>query len=83
MTRVLGLSDGLFAIVLTLLVLDLQPEGARAGPSLSYDDLVALWPRLFAFFLTFLVGGSFWVDHHEDMEQLVDRDRSLLWLNLM
>jgi uncharacterized membrane protein len=77
------LSDALFAIVLTLLVLDLQPEGTRAGPALSYDDLVALWPRLFAFFLTFLVGGSFWVDHHEDMEALVGRDRSLLWLNLM
>jgi uncharacterized membrane protein len=83
LTRVIALSDALFAIVLTLLVLDLQPEGARAGATLTYDDLVALWPRLFAFFLTFLVGGSFWVDHHTDLEELVDRDRSLLWLNLM
>ncbi len=63
-------------------MLDLKPEEAVPG-ALGYDDLVALWPRLFAFFLTFLVGGSFWVDHHEDMETIVERNRSLLWLNLM
>jgi uncharacterized membrane protein len=82
LTRVIGLSDAIFAVVLTLLVLDLKPEEAVPG-SLSYGDLVALWPRLFAFFLTFLVGGSFWVDHHQDMETVVNRDRALLWLNLM
>jgi uncharacterized membrane protein len=82
LTRVLSLSDGLFAIVLTLLVLDLKPDESVPG-SLSYADLVALWPRLFAFFLTFLVGGSFWLEHHTDMDAIVNYDRSLLWLDLM
>jgi uncharacterized membrane protein len=80
-TRMMALSDGLFAIVLTLLVLDLKP-----GPNISghpYDALVQLWPRLFAFFLTFLVGGSFWVSHHAALDSLRGRDRTCLWLNLM
>jgi len=80
-TRLLALSDGLFAIVLTLLVLDLHPS----DPSelLSYPQLVALWPRLFGFFLTFFVGGSFWVAHHKDFERIRGYDETLLWLNLM
>ncbi len=80
-TRLLALSDGLFAIVLTLLVLDLRPPDA--GGPLTYADLVALWPRLFGFVLTFLVGGSYWVAHHADFDCIVGHDRSLLWLNLM
>ena len=80
-TRVMALSDGLFAIVLTLLVLDLKPEPTASGQ--AYDALVELWPRLFAFFLTFLVGGSFWVAHHADLETLRGHDRTCLWLNLM
>lgn len=77
-----ALSDGLFAIVLTLLVLDLKPDQADAR-GLTYVALVQLWPRLFAFFLTFLVGGSFWVSHHADLDTLVRFDRTFLWLNLM
>jgi uncharacterized membrane protein len=78
----MALSDGLFAIVLTLLVLDLKPEQAGGGP-LTYVSLVELWPRLFAFFLTFMVGGSYWVSHHADMDTIVRYDRPFLWLNLM
>jgi uncharacterized membrane protein len=80
-TRMMALSDGLFAIVLTLLVLDLKPGPTVSGQ--AYDALVDLWPRLFAFFLTFLVGGSFWVSHHSDLDTLRGRDRTCLWLNLM
>ncbi|HEY1295522.1 MAG TPA: TMEM175 family protein [Chloroflexota bacterium] len=80
-TRIMALSDGLFAIVLTLLVLDLKPAPTASGH--AYDALVELWPRLFAFFLTFLVGGSFWVSHHSDLETLRGYDRTCMWLNLM
>ncbi len=80
-TRLLALSDGLFAIVLTLLVLDLRPP--ETGAPLTYADLVALWPKLFSFVLTFLVGGSYWTAHHADFDCIAGHDRSLLWLNLM
>jgi uncharacterized membrane protein len=79
--RLLALSDGLFAIVLTLLVLDLRPPDT--GAPLTYADLVSLWPKLFSFLLTFLVGGSYWMAHHADFDCIVGHDRSLLWLNLM
>ena len=78
----MALSDGLFAIVLTLLVLDLKPQTAE-GVNLTYADLVQLWPRLFAFFLTFLVGGSYWIAHHTDLTAIESYDRAWLWLNLM
>jgi uncharacterized membrane protein len=80
LSRLMALSDGLFAIVLTLLVLELKPDTAGG---LTYEALVDLWPRLFAFFLTFLVGGSFWITHHADLADLVRYNQSLLWLNLM
>jgi uncharacterized membrane protein len=80
-TRLLALSDGLFAIVLTLLVLDLRPSDSSA--LFAYPQLVALWPKLFGFFLTFYVGGSFWVAHHTDFDRIAGYDQRLLWLNLM
>ncbi|MBV9355254.1 MAG: DUF1211 domain-containing protein [Chloroflexi bacterium] len=80
-TRLLALSDGLFAIVLTLLVLDLHSP--VTGGALTYADLVTLWPKLFSFVLTFLVGGSYWAAHHADFDSIVGHDQSLLWLNLM
>ena len=78
-TRLLALSDGLFAIVLTLLVLDLH----QSDTTLTYEELVQLWPRLFGFFLTFFVGGSYWVAHHKDFEYIDGHNETLLWLNLM
>lgn len=80
-TRLLALSDGLFAIVLTLLVLDLHQSDT--GVPLTYAQLVALWPRLFGFFLTFFVGGAYWVAHHKDFERIAGYDERLLWLNLV
>ena len=82
--RVGGLSDALFAIVLTLLVLELKlPEstGAMSDGDL-YRYLVALWPKLLSFLLTFLVTGVYWVAHHWDFAHIARYDRRLLWLNL-
>jgi uncharacterized membrane protein len=67
--------------VLTLLVLDLRPP--ETGAPLTYANLVSLWPKLFSFVLTFLVGGSYWTAHHADFDCIIGLDRSLLWLNLM
>ena len=80
-SRPLNLSDGLFAIVLTLLVLDLRVP-ADPGSGLL-PALVDLWPRLFSFLLTFLVTGHYWLAHHWDFEHIVGYDRGLLRLNLM
>jgi uncharacterized membrane protein len=80
-SRALSLSDGLFAIVLTLLVLDVRLPDAAGGDLLP--ALADLWPRLLSYLITFLVAGQYWMAHHWDFEHIVRYDRHLLWLNLM
>lgn len=82
--RIGGLSDALFAIVLTLLVLELRlPEGGLGDASTFVASLVELWPRLFGYVLTFLVTGVYWVAHHRMFTHIERYDRNLLWHNLM
>lgn len=84
-TRMDALSDGLFAIVLTLLVLQFQvPE---VSPDRATTELpVALTdqqPLLLSYLLSFLVVGLYWIVHHNLFRHIVRHDRVLLWLNLL
>ena len=82
--RLLALSDGLFATVLTLLVLDLRLPEAFSGQGLSPSDFLrSIGPHLFAYLLTFFVAGTYWLAHHRDFDVIVDYDRSLLGYNLL
>ena len=89
MTRLLGgrdtdrmdaLSDGLFAIVLTLLIL--QFEVPTVAPEELPAALADQGPLLFSYLLSFLVVGLYWIVHHNLFQQIVRHDRLLLWLNL-
>ncbi len=85
LSRLIALSDGVFAIVLTLLVLDLRlPDAAASTSDASLlRQLVAIYPRMFSYVLTFLVAGQYWVAHHSDFARIAGNDRRLLWMNLM
>jgi uncharacterized membrane protein len=82
--RLEAFSDGVFAIAITLLVLDL------AVPSLTESERDGLWaalgrewPSYFAYLVSFLVIGIIWINHHT-MLTLVERvDRPILFANLM
>jgi uncharacterized membrane protein len=78
--RVQAFSDGVFAVAITLLVLDLVPPAANTG------DLVAAladrWPDFAAFALSFLTIGIIWVNHHVVFDAVRRVDRPLLFLNL-
>ena len=79
-TRLETFSDGVFAIAITLLVLEL-------GISAETEDLGAallhIWPSYLAYVTTFLTIGVIWVNHH-DLFDLVERvDRPLLFLNTL
>jgi Endosomal/lysosomal potassium channel TMEM175 len=80
--RLLALADGVFAIALTLLVIEITlPEGtsdARLGAA-----LVALGPRYFAYVLSFAVIARFWIAHHHVFRYLRGYDDTLLWLNFL
>jgi len=74
--RMLFFSDGVFAIAITLLVIDLRPA---PGP-------FSLWtaaPHILAFCVSFFVIGQYWMAHHELMETVQGYDRRLLSANLL
>lgn len=77
--RLEALSDGVFAIVITLLVLDLR---LPAGHGNLEARLVALGPRLLAYVFTFVVVGIYWAGHHALFYMIQRVDKTLLWLNI-
>jgi uncharacterized membrane protein len=81
--RTEAFSDGVLAIAITLLVLDLRvPARATLNGSLAHA-LGQEWPALFAYVTSFLVIGIIWVNHHA-MFNLIGRvDRVALFLNLL
>lgn len=80
--RVEAFSDGVLAIVITLLVLEIKPP-SRA--SLSQDELwsaiAAALPAIGAWVVSFVFVFTFWVAHHYFFGQIERADRGLLWLN--
>lgn len=77
--RLEAFSDGVFAVAITLLVLDLQ---VPAGSASLLHDLADRWPTFAAFALTFLIIGIIWVNHHAIFGSLRTVDRPLLFINL-
>jgi uncharacterized membrane protein len=61
-TRVEAFSDGVFAIAITLLILEIQVPHVDHG---LWQGLVALWPSYVAFLMSFVVILIMWVNHHE------------------
>ena len=80
--RLNALSDGLFAIVLTLLVLDIKLPQVNAAAS-ARDLLELLVPTLSGYLITFIIAGLYWIRHIRLVESLKGVTRELLWINLM
>ncbi|MBN9562351.1 MAG: DUF1211 domain-containing protein [Alphaproteobacteria bacterium] len=83
--RLLAFSDGVFAIAVTLLVLDLRlpPEATAGGDAGVAAALLAMWPKLLIFAFTFIVIGIGWLGHHRKFSYIHKVDSGLLWLNLL
>lgn len=83
--RVEALADGIFAVAMTILVLDLHvPDLARDASDLLIDNhLAALLPRAVSYVSGFVILGTLWVGHHMHMHFIRRVDRALLWLNLL
>ena len=79
--RVEAFSDGVFAIAITLLVLDLR-EPAEGGRSFA-ADLAAQWPAYLAYVAAFAVLGLVWLSHHDLFSRITGANASLLLRNLL
>src|SRR5215470_242113 len=80
--RLEAFSDGVFAVAITLLALDLVVPGPGGGQSLAYK-LQHHSPSFAAFVVSFLTIGIIWVNHHTLFRNFADIDRPLLFLNLL
>lgn len=83
--RIEALSDGLFAIVMTLLVLELKvPDLPRSAQDPQmWAKLRELGPSFFTFGLTFLISSMFWFLHHMMFQFTRYLTRKVVWMNLM
>jgi uncharacterized membrane protein len=82
--RLAALSDGFFAVAMTLLVLDLRVPAAQAIHS-EHDlwrALVTLAPRLIVFLMSVMTNGIFWVGQQTQLNHFARADRNLAWIHI-
>jgi uncharacterized membrane protein len=81
--RIVFFSDAVFAIAITLLVLDIHvPEiPERLVDEQVPGRLLALWPKYLSYVLSFVVILMYWMAHHITFRAIKRYDRTLIWLN--
>ncbi len=74
--RLLAFSDGVIAIIITIMVLELKvPHGAE------WADLAKLLPVFFSYILSFLYVAIYWTNHHHMMHTVTKVSGGILWAN--
>jgi uncharacterized membrane protein len=82
--RIEALTDGVFAVAMTLLVLDIKVPELQASEAANLPlKLLALWPRLLSYVISFVILGVYWVGHHIQLSFIRRADRPLLWINVL
>jgi len=82
-SRIEAFSDGVFAIIITLLVLEIhvpQVQDKNISAALEHS-LLAMTPKFLSYILSFVLVCIWWVAHHHLFHILKRSDRGLLWLN--
>ena len=78
--RLVAFSDAVFAITITLLVLEIRPPTDDRN---LLHGLVALWPSYLAYAVTFLFIGQVWANHHVMFDHITAANRVVLLLNTL
>lgn len=82
--RLKALADGVFAIVMTLLILELGIPTVEAAEETGLGEaLREMWPEFLGYVLSFLVLGIFWLIHHMLFDSIKWYDTTLVWLNIV
>jgi uncharacterized membrane protein len=74
--RLSGFSDGVFAVLITVLVLELRPP-ERA----TFEAMLALWPTWLSYAMSYLFIAIVWLNHHYLMRYATEATPRLLWFN--
>ena len=82
LSRIVAFTDGVFAIAITLLVLQLEVPLDATSPSDLFDKLGDQSADFMAFWISFIVIGSFWISNHRFMRTVREFDRGLMFLIL-
>ena len=80
--RVLALSDGVIAIIITLLVLEIHVPELTGGQDLR-EALREVRPSFVAFLISFVVVAIAWAGHRDQFALIRRTDRTLAWLNIL
>jgi uncharacterized membrane protein len=80
--RVEAFSDGVFAIAITLLILEIKVPHEEAGEALR-SQLWHLWPSYLAFLTSFMTIGVMWLNHHRLFTLIVKSDDGIIAFNLL
>jgi uncharacterized membrane protein len=82
--RMLFFSDAVFAIAITLLVIEIRlPHIESQTPEAMIEALLSLIPNYIGFLISFAVVGRFWIGHHSLFGYIADFDRRVLVRNLI
>lgn len=83
--RIEALSDGIFAVAMTLLVLEIKVPGVEG--KLTENELAKVFlaqlPRFLVYFLSFMTAGIFWVGQSAQFAYIEKSDRNLNWISLL
>ena len=81
--RIEAFSDGVFAIIVTLLVLELHAPELHHSDSVAElaQGLYALLPKFLSWLISFIIVCKFWLNHHHLLNQAAHADYGMVWLN--
>lgn len=83
-SRLVSLSDGVFAIAMTILILNLDiPDNTPHDSQSLLDALSGMTSNLLNFALAFLLLGTFWISHYRKYHVIRRTDDSMIWLNIL
>jgi len=81
--RLEAFSDGMFAIILTILVLELRVPHLESATFAAFASAMReILPKFISFLFSFFIIAIFWVNHHHIVHQIEKVDSKLLWLNI-
>jgi len=80
-SRIEAFSDGVIAIIITVMVFDLKLQEIPTDKTV-WSELLKLTPKFISYSISFLMLAIMWVNHHQLFHQIKHTDRKLLWYSI-